>query len=247
MSCFFVCLNNWNGFDQRREGKRGWDCIRVQIGLMPEWRKAVNKSTTTLYTKELPFYFKTQATLSHHGCAMVNQEPLYLKVPSACLPVAYMRVFSRWSDISHSSSTMSNRTSPSSVRVWAIRSSLSTLTLHLRTSIPNDGLFLNRPWLLMSNPKIPSNTVFVLSYSRATSFHSCLPCFTLTGTACLLPDANGTDGGWRTRRSVNHNVKKNDALEKNSKREGCCHALWPSFSLSHTSASSNPPPLPFLC
>ncbi|KAI9517908.1 hypothetical protein NQZ68_001077 [Dissostichus eleginoides] len=39
--------------------------------------------------------------------------------------------------------------------------------------------------------------------------------------------------------------QENGALEKNSEREGCCHALWPSFSLFHTSASSKPSSLDF--
>ncbi|KAJ4946959.1 hypothetical protein JOQ06_009002 [Pogonophryne albipinna] len=39
--------------------------------------------------------------------------------------------------------------------------------------------------------------------------------------------------------------QENGTLEKNSEREGCCHALWPSFSLFHTSASSKPSSLDF--
>lgn len=127
-----------------------------------------------------------------------------------------------------------------SVRV--ICSSLSTFTLHLPISVLNNWLFLNRPWLMMSNPKIPSNTVFVLSYSRATSFHSCLPCFTLTGTACLPPRHQRDWRGLTNAAAQWITMSRNDALKKNSKREGCCHALWPSFSLFHTSVSPLPPP-----
>lgn len=77
---------------------------------------------------------------------------------------------------------------------------LKPTCLHtLSISTLNDGLFLNSPWLMMHNPKIPSNIVFVLSHSWATSFHSCLPSFTLTGSACLPP---WCQQGWRRLTSV---------------------------------------------
>lgn len=205
------------------------------IAARPKWRQYFNNTATTVYTTELSFYFKTWAPLFHSGCAMANQELLWLKSPSACLSMACMRLFTRWSGISHSSSTMSK--CPVAQCVRAMCSSLPTFTLHLPISILNDGLFLNGPWLMMSNPKIPSNTVFVLSHSRATSFHSCLPCFTLTGTACLPP---WSQQDWRgLTSSAAHWItmsRKRCAEEEQQKkkREGCCHALWLSFSLPPT-------------
>lgn len=155
--------------------------------------------------------------------------------------MACMRLSTSWSGISRWSSTMSR----CPVAQRAIRSSLPTFTLHLPISILNDGLFLSGPWLMMSNPKIPFNTVFVLSHSRATSFHSCLPCFTLTGTACLPPpEADGTDGGWRaaplTESQCQETVRwrRTAKKKKEKKREGCCLASWLSFSVL-------PPPHPF--
>lgn len=137
-------------------------------------------------TAERSFYFNTPATLSHYACAMLNQELLCLKI-TLCSPSSGLHeslCSFKWylPLVVNNEQALVPR-----LGERATRSSLSTFTLHLPISILNDGLFLNGPWLVMSNPKIPSNTVFLLSYSRATSFHSCLPCFTLTGTACLPP------------------------------------------------------------
>lgn len=179
-----------------------------------------------------------RSNLFHSSWA--KQELLCLKSPTACLSMACMRLSTSWSGISHWSSTMSR--CPVAQRV--IRASLPTFTLHLPISILNDGLFLSGPWLMMSNPKIPFNTVFVLSHSRATSFHSCLPCFTLTGTACLPPpEADGTDGGWRAaplaESQCQETVRWRRTAKKKKGREGCCLASWLSFSVLP------PPPAPF--
>lgn len=166
------------------------------------------------------FFESSPAVFSQFRCALLNPEPLCLKSPSASLSMAYTRLFKYWSGISHYSST-------------ACKCSLPPFTLRRPVSALNDSLFPNSSWFMMSNPKIPSKTLFLLSCSRATSFRRCLPSFTLTGTRRVcLPDANGTDGGWRARRSLNHNVKK-----RRQKRRGRCHDLWPSFS--------PPPPLHF--
>lgn len=142
------------------------------------------------------FFESSPAVFSQFRCALLNPEPLCLKSPSACLSMAYTRLFKYWSGISHYSST-------------ACKCSLPPFTLRRPVSALNDSLFPNSSWFMMSNPKIPSKTLFLLSCSRATSFRRCLPSFTLTGTRRVcLPDANGTDGGWRARRSLNHNVKK---------------------------------------
>lgn len=78
---------------------------------------------------------------------------------------------------------------------------------------------------MMSNPKIPSQTVFVLSHSRATSFPRCLPSFTLTGTACL---AAWRQWDWRGLTSTP--LTESQCQEEQQKRRGCCRDLWPSFS-----------------
>lgn len=92
--------------------------------------------------------------------------------------MAYTRLFKYWSGISHYSSTTCK---------CSCACGLPTFTLHLPVSTLNDSLFPNSSWFMMSNPKIPSKTLFVLSHSWATSFPRCLPSFTLTGTACLPP------------------------------------------------------------
>lgn len=115
---------------------------------------------------------------SQHRCALLNQELLCLKSPSACCSMAYTRLFKYWSGISHCSSTTCK---------CSCACSLPTFTLHLPVSTLNDSLFPNRSWFMMSNPKILSKTLLVLSHSRATSFPRCLPSFTLTGTASLPP------------------------------------------------------------
>lgn len=99
--------------------------------------------------------------------------------------MAYTRLFKYWSGISHY---------PPTTCECSRARSLPTFTLHLPVSTLNDTLFPNSSWFLMSNPKIPSKTLFVLSHSRATSFPRCLPSFTLTGTACLPP---GRQWEWR--------------------------------------------------
>lgn len=92
--------------------------------------------------------------------------------------MAYTRLFKYWSGISHYSSTTCK---------CSCACSLPTFTLHLPVSTLNDSLFPNRSWFMMSNPKILSKTLLVLSHSRATSFPRCFPSFTLTGTASLPP------------------------------------------------------------
>lgn len=76
-------------------------------------------------------------------------------------------------------------------------------------------------WVIL---KIRSNSVFILSYSPATSFHSCLPGFTLTGTVCLpRPTPAGLTGAdehvahWITM-SGNGALKKK--RERGEKKEG---------------------------
>ncbi len=130
---------------------------------------------------------------------------------------------------------------PLAQSAWAIHSSLSTFTLHLPISIPNDGLFLNRPWLMMSNPKIPSNTVFVLSYSRATSFHSCLPCFTLTGTACLPPQRQRDWRGLTNAPLSESQCQETMRWRRTAKGKG---AVTPCGRPSHSSTPHPPPPPP---
>lgn len=239
MSRFFVYLNNWNSFDWRGElvGKRGWCCsYRFAWAWWVNEERSSTRPQQPLRTKQLLFYFKTQATLVHCDCAMVNQELLCLKLPSACLPMVYMRVFTRSSGIS----TQRQQWARVSLHfAWAIRWSPSTFALHLPISVLNDRLFLNRPWLMMSNPKIPSNTVFAfffLSYSRATSFHSCLPCFTLTSTACLPPRCQRD---WRGLTNVplsESQCQETTRWRRTAKGKG---AVTP---YGHPSHSSVPPP-----
>lgn len=132
------------------------------------------------------------------------------------------------------------QTSPAQ-SAWVICSNLSTFTLHLPISILNDGLFLNGPWLMMSNPKIPSNTMFVLSYSRATSFHSCLPCFTLTGTACLLPRRQRDWRGLTSTPLSESQCQETTRWRRTAKGKG---AVTPCGRPSHS--STPPPPLTLL-
>lgn len=133
---------------------------------------SIRKRTNIQTSPEAP------AVFSQHRCALLNQELLRLKSPSACRSMAYTRLFKYWSGISHYSSTPCK---------CSCACSLPTFTLHLPVSTPNDSLFPNSSWLMMSNPKILSQTLFVLSHSRATSVLCCLPSFALTGTACLPP------------------------------------------------------------
>lgn len=125
--------------------------------------------------------------------------------------MAYTRLFKYWSGISHYSSTTCK---------CSCACGLPTFTLHLPVSTLNDSLFPNSSWFMMSNPKIPSKTLFVLSHSRATSFPRCLPSFTLTGTACLPPwrqmGLTGADehaAHWIA-------MSRSDALEEQQKGEG---------------------------
>lgn len=117
MSRFFVCLNNWNSFDWRSEmvGKHGWHRRRFGWASCQNEERSFNKIATTLQymLQNSHCVLKPRAPLYHNGCATVNQELLCLKLPSACLPVVYMRVFTHWSGFSHLSSTMSKRASPS--------------------------------------------------------------------------------------------------------------------------------------
>lgn len=156
--------------------------------------------------------------------------------------MACMRLSTSWSGISHWSSTMSR----CPVAQRAICSSLPTFTLHLPISILNDGLFLSGPWLMMSNPKIPFNTVFVLSHSRATSFHSCLPCFTLTGTACLPPpEADGTDGGWRAAPLTESQCQETVRWRRSAKKKGKGRVLSRLLAVLLSPATPTSPPHPF--
>lgn len=218
MSCIFVCLNNWSCLDWRGRTvvKLGY-CHRCSGRAKTKtfvWFATIMQKPCTQQNSH--FILNPWLLFFHCGYAMVNQELLSLKPPSACLSMACMRLLMKWSGISRESSTSSK--CPVARCLWAICSSLPTFTLHLLISILNDELFLNGPWLMMSNPKIPSNAVFVLSHSRATSFHSCLPCFTLTGTACPPPwsqlDWQGAD---EQRRSLSHNVKKTMCWRRTAK------------------------------
>lgn len=239
MSRFFVYLNNWNSFDWRGElvGKRGWCC---SYRFAWAWWVNEERSSTRPQQPLRTNYFKTQATLVHCDCAMVNQELLCLKLPSACLPMVYMRVFTRSSGIS----TQRQQWARVSLHfAWAIRWSPSTFALHLPISVLNDRLFLNRPWLMMSNPKIPSNTVFAFSFFKlqpsnklsqlSPLLHFNKYCMSASPMPTGLTGADERAAQWIT-------MSRNDALKKNSEREGCRHALWSSFSLFCTSASPRP-------
>lgn len=103
----------------------------------------------------------------------------------------------------------------------------------LRPLLMTVRLFPNTSWFMMSNPKIPSQTPFVLSCSRATIFHRCPPSFTLTGTrrVCL------PGGGLATVALPESQCQDASHWGEQRKRRRRCHDLWPS--------SSPPPPLRF--
>lgn len=215
-----------------------WTTLRIGLVL-----KIFLHFNHLVYYRTVHFHFKTQATLFHYACAIVNQELLCLKLPSPCLPV----VFTRSSGISHSPSTMSKRVPWISPCEWYFKAYLP-FAPHLPVAILNDGLFLNRPRLMMSNPEIPSNTVFVLSYSRATSFHSCLPCFTLTGTACLPPRRQWDWWGLTNAalgESQCHETTHRRTAKKKKKKKGK-GAVTPRGRPSHSSTPQSPPLHPLL-
>lgn len=102
-------------------------------------------------------------------------------------------------------------------------------------SVLNDGIFLNHPswwWVILKS--LP--TLFILSYSNKISqlsprLHFNRYCMSASATQAGLTGVDEHAAQWIT-------MSRNDALKKNTKREGGCHALWPSFSLFHTSLSS---------
>ena len=102
---------------------------------------------------QTPFILiESPGKLFHYACSTANQKFLWVKLPCACLPEVYTRACTLRCGVSLSLSIKSER---------VVLVSPSAFTLHLPISILNDGLFLSSLWLMMSNPKILSNTVFV--------------------------------------------------------------------------------------
>lgn len=92
---------------------------------------------------------------------------------------------------------------------------------------------------MVSNPKIPSKTLFVLSHSQATSFPRCLPSFTLTGTACLPPRCQWD---WRglTSTPLAESQRQGETRWKNSQKKRVLSRLVAVL------LTSSPSPLPWI-
>lgn len=201
---------------------RSWDQVQVpRVEVAPAGAERWKRHKYSDFTW-------SPCCFSQRRCALLNQELLCLKSPSACRSMAYTRLFKYWSGISHH---------PSTTCECSRARRLPTFTLHLPVSALNDSLFPNSSWFLMSNPKIPSKTLFVLSPSRATSFPRCLPGFTLTGTACLPPGRQ-----WEWRGLTNTPLTESQCQEatrwKNSKKERVLSRLVAVL------LTSSPSPLP---